>query len=69
MIKLSERKCFEELMTLISVEGPFLWPIDMSKNWYSEVVHFATQHSPTTLSSSSSKSSATPPPASAQSTS
>ena len=53
MIKLSERKCFEELMTLSSVEGPLPladWPIDMSKNWYSEVVHFAAQHSPTTLS-------------------
>ena len=48
-----ERRCLEELMMLSSVEGPLPlkdWPVDMSKNWYCEVIQFAAKHSPTTLS-------------------
>ena len=53
MAKVVERRCLEELMTLSSVDGPLPlkdWPVDLSKNWYCEVIQFAAQHSPTTLS-------------------
>lgn len=48
-----QRRCLEELMTLSTVEGPLPltdWPVDMSKNWYCEVLQFAAKHSPVTLS-------------------
>ena len=53
LAKLTERKCLEELLTLSSVEGPLPlseWPVNLSTNWYAEVVKFAASHSPVTLS-------------------
>ena len=53
MAKLVAGRCLEELMGLSSVAGPLPlsdWPVDMSKNWYCEVMRFAAEHSPVVLS-------------------
>lgn len=53
MTRLVGGKCLEEMITLSSVNGaqPLAdWPIDMSKNWYCEVIRFAYLHSPALLS-------------------
>ena len=53
MAKVVEARCLEECMALSSVAGPLPltdWPVDMSKNWYCQVIRFAAEHSPVILS-------------------
>ena len=53
MSRVVQEYCLQELLTLSSVEGdrPLLdWPNSLNKNWFSEVVRFAADYSPITLS-------------------
>ena len=53
MAKVVQEHCLQELLTLSAVEGdrPLLdWPNNLNKNWFSEIVRFAADHSPITLS-------------------
>lgn len=53
MSKVVEARCLEEMMGLGSVDGPQPlkdWPVDLSKNWYCEVIRYASEHSPVILS-------------------
>ena len=53
MARVVEDHCMQELLTLSAAEGDLplsQWPNKVSKNWFSEVVLFARQHSPITLS-------------------
>ena len=53
MGRLVEDRYLEELLNLSAAEGPLPlsdWPNNINKNWFSEVVKFAHEHSPVTLS-------------------
>ena len=53
MSQVVQEYCLQELLTLSAVAGerPLVdWPNSLNKNWFSEVVRFAADHSPITLS-------------------
>ena len=48
-----EDRCFQELLSISAADGPLPlseWPNDRAKNWFAQVVRFAKNFSPFTLS-------------------